>query len=109
MCAGVEIPKSETNCPDAVPFGRARFLASSLRQTGLKCMGQNPLLSYNDINPVFVYFLHPTEERRKSQLFSLSMAYPQLLLGTIIISCSAFTIKCVMSSPLGSTVFVLIV
>lgn len=102
------MPKSETNCPDAVPFSRARFLACCLRQTGLKSMGQNPPLSCDDINPIFVYFLHPTEEGRRSQLFDLSMAYPQLLLGTIIVSCSAFTTKCVTSSPLGSTVFVLI-
>lgn len=72
-------------------------------------MGQNPSLNYDDINPVSVYFLHPTEERRRSQLFDLPMAYPQLLLGTVIVSCSACTIKCVTSSPLGSTVFVLIV
>lgn len=41
FCAGVEMTKSETNCPDAVHFSRARFLACCLRQTGLKCMGQN--------------------------------------------------------------------
>lgn len=77
-------------------------------------MGLNLSFVYDDINPVLVYFHPNSEERKRSQLYQLSMVYPQLLLEHTVILCSScmlcktFTIKCVTSSsPPVTTIFVM--
>lgn len=100
----------------ATDFSRARVLPCCLlKQPGLKCMGLNVSFIYDDINPILVYFHPHSEERGRSQLYQLSMAYPQLLLEHVIVLCSScmlcktFTIKRVTSySPPVTTTFTIV-